>query len=93
MCFLFKLQLQNPVLIPPSLTAPPYNESEAHRVFFWSQVLVQSSTSIVAYDSTSYAVLHMKLIWKCKLVTRVSAPLLRAVPHHEHIWPGLQRLC
>lgn len=37
-CFLFKLRLQNPVPVSRSLTAPPCNESEVHRVFFWSQV-------------------------------------------------------
>lgn len=51
LCVCFsKLQLQNPVPDYPSLTAPPCNESEVHPVFFWSQVLVQSSASIVAYD-------------------------------------------
>lgn len=35
----------------------------------------------------------LSLIWKCKLVTRASAPLLRAAPHHEHIWPVLRRQC
>lgn len=35
----------------------------------------------------------LSLIWKCKLVTGASAPLLRAVPPHEHIWPVLHRPC
>lgn len=35
----------------------------------------------------------LSLIWKCKLVTRASAPLLRAVPPREHIWPVLHRPC
>lgn len=33
----------------------------------------------------------LSLIWKCKLVTRASAPLLRAAPQQEHIWPVLHR--
>lgn len=60
LCFLLKRRLQNLVPISPSPSAPPCNESEVHRVFFWSQVLVQSAASIVAYDQASYAVLYME---------------------------------
>lgn len=35
----------------------------------------------------------LSLIWKCKLVTRAIAQVLRAAPLHEHIWPVLHRPC
>lgn len=77
-CF-SKLQLQNPVPIFPSLIALPCNKSKVYPVFFWSQVLVQSSASIVAYDyllcCATFGVVHSVLFGNVNW-------WLKQVPHY-----------
>lgn len=98
MLFSFQTPVTNSMPVSPSLTAPPCNESEVHCVFFWSQVctgcnyllLLFVIRLVMLYGTWSGA---LSLIWKCKLVTRAIAQVLRAVPRHEHIWPVLHRPC
>lgn len=94
--FLFKLQLQNSM--PVSLSQPHPAVNQKCTVSFFGQrswcshlLLLLLMIRLVILGCAGSGALN--LIWKCKLVTRASAPLLRAAPHHEHIWLVLHCPC
>lgn len=95
-CFLFKLQLR--ILcqfLPLSQPHPAMNQKctvsfFGHRSGCNCLLLLFVIRLVMLYGTWSGA---LSLIWKCKLVTRAIAQVLRAVPRHEHVWPVLHHPC